>query len=123
MDDTAVDNGATGPTGSERPGNVTHVTRDEMTGVMHHVLKIVGPHFKKAERSRLALVADLSDMIGYGDWVVDEIGCPVHQAGLPRASDTELFTQHWDAAICDLLREHGQSKNEAHLPQVLVVKG
>jgi hypothetical protein len=122
MDDMAADNGATGSTGSGKSGNVTYVTRDEMTGVMHHVLKIVGPHFKKAERSRLALVADVSEMIGYADWVVDEIGCPIHQAGLPRASDTELFTQHWDAAIYDLLREHGQSHSQATSPQVLVVR-
>lgn len=126
MNDTAVDNAAIGSDGSgEQPNgyrNATSITRDEIEGVMSHVLKIVGPHFTDAEKARLKVVSSMTDLVGYHDWVVDHIGCPIHQAGIERGySGAELFSQHFDSCVYDLLREHGQDKSEAETPQVLVV--
>jgi hypothetical protein len=122
MEDMVRDNAVGGLTESVGwHANAPHLRREDVTAVMKHVLKAIGPHFTPQERSRLTLIADLSDLIAHRDWVVAEIGCPIHQAGLPRSSDADLFSQHWDGAIYDLLREQGQSKDQAESPQVLVI--
>lgn len=127
MPDTPAVPSTPGQTASEKPApylNAVRITRDEFETIVKHAT--VGMRHKltlRRDREVLKLVGKTSEIAAVFDWCVDGIDCPARQAGIPR-EEAEAFTQHYDFAVSDLLREtYGLTAKDSQIPRVIVIDG